>query len=87
MVFERCIKPAKIDCKKLSKRCSHDHWNNLDLNQILTEKNRSAVLRAPPHSAPSFPMIGIEYFGVKQAIMWSETSLQNHPDLDQSKTQ
>ena len=31
-------------------------------------------------------MIGIEYFGVKQAVMCSEKSLQNHPDLDQSKT-
>ena len=46
-------------------------------------KNRSAVLRAPI----SFPTIEVEYFGVKQAIMCSETSLQNHPDLDQSKTQ
>ena len=25
---------------------------------------------------PSFPMIGIEYFGVKRAVMCSETSLQ-----------
>ena len=46
-------------------------------------KNRLAVYYAPP----SFPTIEIEYFGVKQAIMCSETSLQNHPDLDQSKTQ
>ena len=35
---------------------------------------------------PSFPTIGIEYFGVKRAIMCGEMSLQNHPDLDQSKT-
>ena len=35
---------------------------------------------------PSFPAIGIEYLGVKRAIMCSETSLQNHPDLDHSKT-
>ena len=35
---------------------------------------------------PSFPTTGIEYFGVKRAIKCSETSLQNHPDHDQSKT-
>ena len=33
MVFERRIKPAKIDWMKLSKRCSHVHCNNLDLNE------------------------------------------------------
>ena len=33
-----------------------------------------------------FPTVGIVYFGVKRAIMCSETSLQNHLDLDQSKT-
>ena len=35
---------------------------------------------------PSLPTIRMEYFGAKRAIMCSETSLQNHPDLDQSKT-
>ena len=54
------------------------HWNNLDLNQ--TEKI------ALQYYTPSIPTIGIEYFGVMRAIMSSEKSLQNHPNLDQSKT-
>ena len=46
MVFERRIKPAKIDGMKLSKRCSYVYWNAniIRIIESLYDKAQRAVL-------------------------------------------